>query len=146
MRTSDKPARASNVVYLLAVAFGVLASAELTALADGIGSNTVSGDQYLDSFEDYAVGAGLVTDGTGWYSDATDAVKVVAFDYSSLYTGQYPLTTNHNQVLKLDSPVTNAFVPLDTDPVTKNMTLYVDVVIQPKQWEEPTTPLCRTTC
>ena len=78
--------------------------------------NTTNAIPYAESFESYTPGFELPgpPDGTnGWYAATPDAASVstnaaMIAALTGTYTGGFPISTNHTQVLRTTEPITNA--------------------------------------
>jgi alpha-tubulin suppressor-like RCC1 family protein len=93
-----------------------------------VSNNTIP---YAESFESYASGFSVV--GTNfWYSDNSPAAVVTATNYTSSYSGSYPIAGTHQSSLQIDGAVTNRFCP------NFYTNVFVDMILQ---MNAPTNPV-----
>ncbi len=89
---------------------------------------------FSDSFESYAEGTDIGTNGSGWYAEADVALATTNNNPTGYYAG-YPITNiNHNVTMAFDGTVSNSIAGVDTEGV------YVDFLVQPTFWDEEDAP------
>jgi len=97
-------------------------------LMPGLVSNNLI--PYGDSFESYPNGFSIV--GTNyWYSGSAGSAVATATNYSSGYTGTYPIAGPHLQSLKINGAVTNRFCPSFYTNLWADMILQTSVPTNP---------------
>jgi len=118
-----------------AVALAILAGLLVPGLAAANITNTIP---FTNSFENYASPPTTIVGVDGWYADDTNVLTVVTnpADMYDSYLGALPLSTNiftHDKMLILDGSGTNLCINTVDD-------FYVDMMVQPKRWEEEDPP------
>ncbi|MFC1462340.1 hypothetical protein ACFLQU_01930 [Verrucomicrobiota bacterium] len=124
--------RTGYAAAFLALAVGLL-------LPGAARANTTNTTPFTNSFDQYASPPLTIVGVDGWYADDTNVLMVVTSPAALYgdYLGDLPITngvgSSHTQILTLDGSGTNLFT-------NATFETYVDMMVQPKRWEEEDPP------
>ncbi len=85
---------------------------------------------YRESFESYTNGSSMAN-ATGWFADDSMMGVVTNYDYTSSYTGGFPIFGPHQLEMQVDGAMTNRFA------ASSYSNVWVDTIVQGRIWSDP---------